>query len=110
MIDRLRELDSAATPGPWRTYHDGLTLDGEERQLVSEVADDTDYGAVAKWMTPADAALIAEARNALPKLLAIAEAARMVSQWHDSIGSGPIEVLNAELGGLKELVAALDNR
>jgi hypothetical protein len=36
----------------------------------------------------------------LERLRRIAEAARLVSQWHNSIGSGPIEELNAELGEL----------
>jgi len=33
------------------------------------------------------------------------EQARLVGQWHDSIGSGPVEVLNAELGELARLAA-----
>lgn len=53
-IDQLRELEAAATPGPW----------------------------VRGWWTgqlpTADAALIAEARNHLSALLDVAEAARAV--------------------------------
>jgi len=33
------------------------------------------------------------------------EQARLVGQWHDSIGSGTVEVLNAELGELARLAA-----
>ena len=35
----------------------------------------------------------------------LTEQARLVGQWHDSIGSGPVEVLNAELGELARLAA-----
>jgi hypothetical protein len=40
----------------------------------------------------------------LARAEAIVEMARLVSQWHDSIGSGPIEELNAELGELQRAV------
>jgi hypothetical protein len=39
---------------------------------------------------------------------AVVEAARLIAQWHDAIGSGPIAVLNAELGDLGRLVAAYE--
>lgn len=35
----------------------------------------------------------------------IVEAARLVAQWHGAIGSGPVEVLDEELGALAALVA-----
>jgi hypothetical protein len=42
-------------------------------------------------------------------LVAAAEYGKYVGQWHDAIGSGPIDVLNDELGELRRLcVAALD--
>lgn len=41
----------------------------------------------------------------LTRLTRIERKARLVSQWHGAIGSGPIEVLDAELGDLAALVA-----
>ncbi len=37
------------------------------------------------------------------RLREIERAARLVSEWHDSIGTGPIEELDAELGELHAL-------
>ena len=38
----------------------------------------------------------------------IVEAARLVAQWHGAIGSGPVEVLDEELGALAALCASYD--
>lgn len=38
----------------------------------------------------------------------IVEAARLVAQWHGAIGSGPVEVLDEELGALASLCASYD--
>jgi hypothetical protein len=68
LIERLRELEAVATPVPWEV---------ESRNMVR-----TDltklhkgYGISAK---PSDCQLIAEMRNALPKLLAVVEAADII--------------------------------
>jgi hypothetical protein len=106
MIDRLRELDSAATPPNWdvlsvcrvysrhgmglRVEHDGIDHSTGE-QLPDELVE---------YQEGADAALIAEARNALPKLLAIAEAAR----------PQPGDLLIQRIERIDAALAALDNR
>jgi len=72
-IDRLRELEKAATPGPWMTA-------GEEGNMVLAPEE-----AVAGWMVSDDAALIVESRNALPALLAVAEAASKADVRYPSI-------------------------
>lgn len=69
-IDRLRELDQAASPAPWvftgtkRTGYDtiepGDLLEGNGLGLIPEIE---------RVCPPVDAELIAEARNAIPLLL-----------------------------------------
>lgn len=38
----------------------------------------------------------------------VIEQARLVSQWHDSMNSGPLEELDAELGSLRAAVLTLE--
>jgi hypothetical protein len=72
---------------------------------------DCPVGAEVRDFTPKVlAALTASGYSIVPiaeveRLRRVWEAARLVSQWHGAIGSGPIEVLDAELG---ELRAALE--
>ena len=54
-------------------------------------------------VTRATVAAIEAEAIPIPVLDAL-EAARLVAQWHGAIGSGPIEVLDAELGELGEKV------
>src|SRR5688572_1872129 len=72
-LDRLRQLERKATPGPWK-YEPG------DVNAISGLPQVT-WG-VAGWVCfvafpdrSPDAALIAEARNALPRLLDVAAAA-----------------------------------
>lgn len=85
-LDELRALERAATPGPWKAETWYGEVDGEfaavgPHHQPQPVGEDGDYeddgptGTVA-MRAEADAALIAAARNALPHLLAIAEAAQ----------------------------------
>jgi hypothetical protein len=75
-LARLRELDANADPAPWKaewyTSTSGSTyvstITGAGRAIGSDLAE---------WQD-ANALLIVAARNALPQLLAIAEAARDV--------------------------------
>ena len=70
-INRLRELEQKASPAPWActgtkrfSYDDiepGDLLDGEGFELVPEIE---------RVCPPVDAEMIAEARNAIPALLA----------------------------------------
>jgi hypothetical protein len=115
MIDRLRELNSAATPAPWEvgTGHqsnvirepigiDSVGLTGRRLDMPPIFTGQTASRNRTRW--EADAALIAEARNALPKLLAVAEAARRMAH---SKGSG--EYI-AAYEDVREALEALDNR
>ena len=82
-VEQLRQLEQAATPGEWQPYftghgdpyvvggerHGGPIFPQDIRAEVSKAGDS--YGR-------ADAELIAAARNALPALLDIAEAAQAV--------------------------------
>lgn len=71
-IDRLEQLDAAATPAPWIAIGYRVRANPET---------DTDSG-ITTWYVPAlsdgpaDAELIAATRNALPALLRVARAAR----------------------------------
>lgn len=74
IVDRLRELEAKATPGPWRT--EALSIGTRVRFSDSERRwSDDSVCAIESDMQYADAALIAATRNALGKLLAVAEAA-----------------------------------
>lgn len=90
-IDRLRELEAAATPGPWQWDGDNdvmVTAPDERwvanvgnwgRQNAAQGVGDMENSSLLSniyEMDQRDAALIAEARNALPALLDIAKAAR----------------------------------
>jgi len=73
-LDELDRLEKAATPGPW-VHFDGAPEHGNA--YVSGPEPDNWTAAECFGSDPdADAALIAAARNALPGLLAIAQAAQ----------------------------------
>ena len=82
-IERLRELEKAATPAPWGIDHD--KRDGGVDQIVEcrsgrtlTVAFGTSDG------NEDDFPLIAATRNALPALLAVVEAqAAEIRAWRD---------------------------
>jgi hypothetical protein len=84
-IARLRELEAAATPGPWTTYHDWEAY-GIRAGLQTTVLQQTAYYPSAPGWE--DTQLIAEMRNALPALLdrlekleAVVEAAEDVAPF-----------------------------
>ena len=95
MIAKLRELLAAATPGPWRKdgYKDIWSgTDRETRQFLGAMA-------CACETCETNAALIVAAVNALPALLAVAEAAQnTVGQWEDCYGEADPDVLFYNLG------------
>jgi hypothetical protein len=77
-IDELRRLESEATPGPWQAEGGAVTglpdPEGEYHAVVTRSAviwSEDEHEAK-------DAALIAAARNALPLLLEVVEAAQRV--------------------------------
>ncbi len=73
VVARLRELEAAATEAPWEVAHDH-----ESSVALVQTADGT--GIAYDVIYDADAALIAEARNAIPALLAVAEAAALAAE------------------------------
>lgn len=94
MTDRLRELERAATPGPWVPDD---TSDGHSDDLGREVStgwfrrgpgqvDVGDYNT----LTYADAAFIAALRNLVPELLDVVDAAFIQDseRWHCLICDG----------------------
>jgi hypothetical protein len=106
-VDRLTALLGEATPGPWETRTDAdgfadigaLDAGSDEDWGTLVVGRDPDYGT-----DPADAALIAEARNALGALLAVAEAAEA---WVDAATDDPALWAGDEDWALIGAVAAL---
>lgn len=113
-LDRLRKLDREATPGPWKAWpnnHELLSDEYRRHAVVGHLETAVERHAhglfVQTNMHPetanANAALIAETRNALPALLAIVEAAqRMVDADNPYLGHQGAE-LQAALTTLEEL-------
>lgn len=94
-IKRLRDLDAAATKGPW-TWDEKW---GVYARGVSDPIVENDSGVYPPH--GADGPLIAESRNAIAKLLDVVEAARKVvdekQAWPD--GSWALDALIDELAG-----------
>jgi hypothetical protein len=73
-LAELEALEKGATAGPWLVTRESgqgwliATIEGEDERQVNVVTNGTAPGI--KTFPGADAALIAEARNALPELLA----------------------------------------
>jgi hypothetical protein len=124
-IERLRALLAEATPGPWR--HGPLfweawatDADGAMTVRVAEVPhggyDPESDRMRGVFVDPGidrsrepDAALIAAAVNALPALLDVAEAARLVAQWADNAAEWSVPPpLRGELRDLSALLDRLD--
>jgi hypothetical protein len=71
-IERLKELEAKATPGPWllATSNGGFIVEFDGNYVLDAFVSDV----LAQDKQRANAKLIAEMRNALPKLLAVVEA------------------------------------
>ncbi len=89
MVSELRELEKAATRGPWSSQHDftgeiayvkRMYQDDQDRRVHTVIARCEGYGA----NRTEDAALIAALRNAAPYLLAVVEAAQELCDWWDN--------------------------
>lgn len=99
-LDAIRQRVEAATPGEWSVseWEDGgVTIDhhddlNDEPVTVAIMAAET---------TDADAIFIAHARQDLPDLLAVVEAARLLMEWTPS-NAIPVERLRAALVPLLE--------
>jgi len=92
-LDELKRLDAEATPGPWRDTDYGVERVG----VYGEIVEDPRMG-------EPDRALIAAARNALPALLAVAEAAEAIHVNHRDYGhvdESWYEALRARLAELE---------
>lgn len=63
-LDELERLCNAATPGPWTLDEADWQITGPDGELICDIAD------VAADLARADAAFIAAARLALPRLIA----------------------------------------
>jgi hypothetical protein len=100
----LRQLLAEATPGPWhsREYTNGDTLVVEIGDAMFVLAQPN----VRDVPASADAALIVAAVNALPALLAIAEAAQEVLRCEDDI-TEPDYVLNRATESLRTALSLL---
>lgn len=92
-IEELRELERAATEGPWRYKRDG--------SLWHWVVRPGSYD-----MTASDAALIAAMRNALPALLDFVKAAGVADEIRYFVESS--ECLSSACRDLTAALAALD--
>lgn len=114
VVARLRQLEAAATPGPWRmrvrkplaSKYTGPShvVAGEPGPVRAAIAD---YARnVADYCADPDAELIAAARNALPQLLAITEAAAEVEATLSYDGSATLEAAQR----LAAALAALDSQ
>jgi hypothetical protein len=78
VVERLREMELAATKGPWEClfgYNNaGCPTGGIRNERYKTPGD---------WAPIEDAELIAEMRNALPMLLAVVEAAKRQMDSYD---------------------------
>ncbi len=74
MIKKLRELEAEASPGPWEHIH--IHFGEELIKMGQQVSFEDTERARGYMQLEADAVLVVELRNALPKLLAVVEAAK----------------------------------
>ena len=106
-IEELRRLEREATPGRWvsRKIEDAK----DDWWSIDAPGDPPSLALVG----PEDAAFIAAARNAMPLLLEVVEAARKVHlaavEADKNFGVWPIGLF-AEAGGLGSALAALDSQ
>ena len=93
LLEHLKQLEAGATPGPWRGDVYGRVCDADDEQFID----------VWRRVHQQDVHLIAEMRNALPKLLAVVEAAKQAALDCDDAGCELIaDNLNWALAALEE--------
>ena len=91
-IARLRELDQTASPAPWYIEeHESMIVTGDEE--TGEEVGAAFYQAMKSKKGKANAAILTEARNSLPSLLAeidrlTAENQALTDQLTESRGGG----------------------
>jgi hypothetical protein len=121
VVARLRQLEAAATPGPWSVRPYWFEVDGEPAHSEVIIGEDRySDGRVLprrlrEEMDNDNAALIVAARNALPQLLDIAEAMRRLAGSEGFVGVGmiggdsfPERELRARMQFARDALAALD--
>ncbi len=104
-IQRLRDLLAEATPGPWEASFDGYMIGNSVSvKMTGANGEHITNRLVLSEQSRGDTALVAAAVNALPQLLAIADAAIALryATWADMDGTHVREAL------LREFVAAVD--
>ncbi len=98
---RLRELLAAATPGPWWINPDAISSNPTSHRSVHQ-------------LSPQDAALIAEMRNALPALLDRLDEAKRLMRIHAQCftcdGTGNICAICRDSGYPPDINAFLENK
>ena len=99
-LDKLEALEKVATPGPWGEISLEVSC-GSYCQGGSGVLELSGYPKIinAKYD---DLAFIAEMRNALPKLLALARAAKTVKCYANSDCMGVFSELENALDALEQ--------
>ena len=78
ILDRLQELEQAATPGPWKA-------DNDNRQIVFSNGDCR----LVAWVSDEDRDIIAALRNAAPALIRVARAAHW---YHQDSQKAPCQI------------------
>jgi len=112
-IEKLEALERAATAGPCELYNDEWTCAIKVGEVYMQAPYQPPHGRgeCSKWR--ADGAVFAAARNALPSLLAVAKAARVLSKWTEAEIDGTIKLrddtyANNALADLCESLAQLE--
>jgi hypothetical protein len=113
VIERLRELDEAATPGPWRDE-----LMGSEGAIVMQDGFSSRMGALPRRIArvtgqnfqadKANAAVIAEVRTRLPEIIAVLEAAEDLEAMLTQPATVFDSRLSRAIARLSSALAALD--
>ena len=117
LLERLRELEAAATPGPWEYEHIGQSVYKTPIGNGEKICDIRGWG----WLLhkhetdeareaeqDANAEFITLSRNALPLLLAVAEAAKWVMETTDHAYVLNQAAVKGALKGLKAVLAKLE--
>ena len=119
-IEELKQALEAATPRPWGWYNDQAADDGgiEASDWWSLgpgvlIADGTDGTPGGDGIDRANARLIVEAVNNLPKLLKVAEAAKDLPYLYDEASANPYDVgysqVSDEIELLRKALEELNN-
>jgi hypothetical protein len=108
-LDTLSALEAAATKGPWGTWRETQGYPDDAQWYVTSPTFPDSQAIVGSESTnaAADAALIAAARNALPALLTIAEAAQelLAVDWHADAPVPSVATLTFDFRGDRSALA-----